>query len=73
MGEITESFVHEKLNLPIKAPRDINSGFYILQAKDTGKFDSVRISLYQDDLSEIDSNNSLLINFAVEIFNKSIC
>ena len=49
------------------------SGFYILQAKDTGKFDSVRISLYQDDLSEIDSNNSLLINFAVEIFNKSIC
>ena len=68
--EITESDILEKLNLPKKDPRDRYSGFYII--KDTGLFDTVIILLYQDELSEIDLNSSSLINFAVEIFNKSI-
>lgn len=68
IGEISESDILEKLNLPIKNPRNTNSGFYIIQGS---KFDSVRISIYQDELSDQKFIDTTLIDFAEEIFNKS--
>lgn len=70
IGEITESLITEKMNLPRKNKGEKKSGFYIKKAEETDKFDSLRIKLYQDELTKIDSNN--LMALVKEVFTKSI-
>ena len=67
-GKITESDILKKLNLPKKNPGDKKSGFYVIQDR---KFDTVRISLYQDKLADQKYLDKTLIDFAEEILNTS--
>lgn len=72
IGEFSESDILKKSNVPLKQSGSAETGFYIKQAGDAVQFDTVRISLYLDELLQMNFKNNELIDFILEVFNASI-